>query len=45
LMTLCRSGKRSALAANILKQNGWDKVANIKGGLLQWQAEGLPTVN
>lgn len=43
VMTLCRSGKRSALAANVLKQNGWERVANISGGLLQWQEEGLPT--
>jgi sulfur dioxygenase len=43
VMTLCRSGKRSALAANILIKSGMEQVANIKGGLLQWQAEGLPT--
>lgn len=43
VMTICRSGKRSVLAASILKENGWSKVANIKGGLLQWQEEGLPT--
>jgi sulfur dioxygenase len=42
LMTICRSGRRSVLAASILKENGWTEVANIKGGLLQWQGEGLP---
>ncbi len=42
VMTICRSGKRSVLAAAILKENGWDRVANIQGGLLQWQQEGLP---
>ena len=43
VMTICRSGKRSGLAANVLKQNGWEQVANISGGLLRWQEEGLPT--
>jgi sulfur dioxygenase len=36
VVTLCRSGKRSSLALNILKEAGHDKVANIHGGLLNW---------
>ena len=42
VVTLCRSGKRSVLAFNILRQAGWQKVANISGGLLRWNEEGLP---
>ncbi|MBV1879204.1 MAG: MBL fold metallo-hydrolase [Pseudomonadales bacterium] len=42
VMTICRSGKRSALAFTILQQDGRLKVANIDGGLLKWQQEGLP---
>jgi rhodanese-related sulfurtransferase len=42
-MTICRSGKRSVLAFTILRDAGWEKVANINGGLLRWQAEGLST--
>ena len=42
VMTICRSGKRSVLAFNVLKSNGWDQVANINGGLLRWADEGLP---
>lgn len=42
VMTICRSGKRSVLAFDILRQAGWQQVANIKGGLLRWHAEGLP---
>ena len=42
VMTICRSGKRSVLAANVLKQKGWEQVASIRGGLLHWQGEGLP---
>jgi glyoxylase-like metal-dependent hydrolase (beta-lactamase superfamily II)/rhodanese-related sulfurtransferase len=43
VMTMCRSGKRSVLAFTILRDAGFKQVANIKGGLLQWQAEGLGT--
>lgn len=42
VMTICRSGRRSVLATGILKENGWTRVANIRGGLLQWREEGLP---
>jgi len=42
VMTLCRSGRRSVLALSILREAGWERVANIQGGLLRWQAEGLP---
>jgi glyoxylase-like metal-dependent hydrolase (beta-lactamase superfamily II)/rhodanese-related sulfurtransferase len=45
VMTICRAGKRSVLAASILKENGWSQVANIRGGLLQWQEEGLPVLH
>jgi sulfur dioxygenase len=36
VVTLCRSGKRSAMAITILKEAGHDKVANIHGGVLHW---------
>lgn len=42
VMTICRSGRRSVMAAEILRGHGRDKVANVKGGLLAWYAEGLP---
>jgi glyoxylase-like metal-dependent hydrolase (beta-lactamase superfamily II)/rhodanese-related sulfurtransferase len=42
VMTLCRSGRRSVMAFQILRENGWTKVANIQGGLLRWYNEGLP---
>jgi len=44
VLTLCRSGKRSVLAFTILRAAAWEQVANIQGGLLRWQAEGLPTL-
>ena len=40
---LCRSGHRAIMAATILMQKGFPKVAVIDGGLNAWQKENLPT--
>jgi rhodanese-related sulfurtransferase len=32
----CRSGMRSANAANILKEMGFKKIYNLDGGYLAW---------
>jgi rhodanese-related sulfurtransferase len=37
----CRSGARSAMATEAFTQAGWD-AHNLAGGLLDWQAAGLP---
>ena len=34
---VCLSGKRSAMAAQILRSNGMDAV-NVKGGMLAWNS-------
>ena len=44
VMAICRSGRRSAMAAGILRQAGFEKVASVAGGLLRWKDEGLPLV-
>jgi hydroxyacylglutathione hydrolase len=38
----CATGSRSAIAAGILRANGFDSVANHQGGFEQWRREGLP---
>lgn len=43
VLAFCRSGRRSALAVNMLKKAGYKQIANIKGGMLHWQDNGLPT--
>ena len=43
VVTVCRSGRRSAQATVILKKAGWEDVANIAGGMLRWNDLGLPT--
>ncbi|MEX1183238.1 MAG: rhodanese-like domain-containing protein [Gemmatimonadota bacterium] len=38
----CQSGARSAIAASVLRVHGFGNVANLDGGLGEWQAAGLP---
>jgi sulfur dioxygenase len=44
VVTVCRSGTRSARAALMLSQAGFEAVANLAGGMLRWRAERLPVV-
>ena len=43
VVTVCRSGARSAQAAVLLQKAGLGEVANLAGGMLRWRHEGLPT--
>ncbi len=38
----CRSGARSMTAAEQMAEMGYSDLANVAGGILEWQAEGLP---
>ncbi|KAA1189595.1 MBL fold metallo-hydrolase [Pseudohalioglobus sediminis] len=42
VVTVCQSGKRSAMAAQILIKAGVDRAANLAGGMIQWDRLGLP---
>ena len=42
IVTVCRSGARSAQATVLLRKAGFDKVANLSGGMLRWRAQRLP---
>ena len=41
VLLLCRSGARSAMAAEALRASGYDAY-NIEGGILAWERDGLP---
>jgi glyoxylase-like metal-dependent hydrolase (beta-lactamase superfamily II)/rhodanese-related sulfurtransferase len=41
IVTVCRSGARSAQATVLLRKAGFDKVANLSGGMLRWRAQRL----
>jgi len=40
----CKSGKRSAQAVDFLRQAGFRKVSNLRGGILSWSTEIDPNV-
>ncbi len=42
VVVVCRSGARSAQATLMLGKAGFDKVANLSGGMLRWRAQRLP---
>ncbi|GAB4028435.1 rhodanese-like domain-containing protein [Spirosoma gilvum] len=39
VIVLCRSGKRSGMAQQILEQNGFNNVRNVIGGMLAYRAQ------
>jgi len=42
VVVICRSGVRSTTAAAILTALGFRNVSNLKGGMVAWNAKGLP---
>jgi hydroxyacylglutathione hydrolase len=44
IVTQCRTGKRSAIAASLLQAAGVKDVINMTGGMMQWKQSGLPVV-
>lgn len=44
LVIHCKSGARSAKACDLLRQNGFSKVRNMKGGILAWSDKVDPSV-
>jgi molybdopterin/thiamine biosynthesis adenylyltransferase/rhodanese-related sulfurtransferase len=44
IVAMCRSGKRSADAVRFLKQTGFRKILNLRGGILAWADEVDPSM-
>jgi len=42
VITVCQSGKRSAMAVTILQKAGFNQVANMNGGMIEWNRLALP---
>jgi rhodanese-related sulfurtransferase len=42
---VCRVGGRSSQVVAYLMQNGFERVANVDGGMADWQAAGKPMVS
>ncbi len=43
ILAICRTGRRSATATEILTQHGFD-VYNVEGGMVRWNEKGYPVV-
>ncbi|HSN47487.1 MAG TPA: rhodanese-like domain-containing protein [Flavobacterium sp.] len=43
VVTVCKNGGRSLRAAGFLVNHGYDKVVNMKHGLIRWAQKGFPT--
>lgn len=43
IVFICRSGGRSAQACAFAKQQGFNEIYNMKGGMLEWNNLSLPT--
>jgi len=44
IVVYCRSGHRSASACRTLSKNGFEKIHNLKGGIIAWKDAQLPVV-
>jgi len=44
IVVICRSGRRSAKAVSILQEAGYTQVSNVKGGMLEWESNGLKVI-
>lgn len=42
IVVLCRSGNRSGVAVQMLRQQGFTDVQNLRGGILAWMRAGQP---
>jgi rhodanese-related sulfurtransferase len=40
---ICGSGYRSLMGAELLRELGVQQVVDVKGGMDEWNAQGLPT--
>lgn len=40
----CRSGNRSQKTLDVMEELGFTKIYHMIGGMIEWEAEGLPTV-
>lgn len=44
IAVICNSGSRSHSVCRYLQENGFEKVYNIRGGIIQWHLSGLDVV-
>lgn len=42
IVVVCRSGNRSQEGRDILLDAGYDQVSSMRGGIIEWEAQGYP---
>ena len=42
ILLICRSGNRSRTAAQLLQRTGFERVVNVRGGIVAWMQHSLP---
>ena len=42
IIVACRSGAQSSMACKQLRKEGYEKIHNLKGGMLAWESDSLP---
>ncbi|MFQ6615016.1 MAG: rhodanese-like domain-containing protein, partial [Fidelibacterota bacterium] len=42
VLVYCRTGNRSTVASNILLDNGFKRVYNLQGGIVNWKRKSYP---
>lgn len=42
VIVTCRTGNRSSQVADFLRQQGFNNIHNMEGGIVAWEAAGLP---
>jgi rhodanese-related sulfurtransferase len=45
LLVYCRTGNRSTTAVGILRENGYDQIYHMNGGIVAWGNAGFPSVS
>ena len=44
IIVVCKSGQTAGMTVAKLAKAGYPRVLKLKGGMMQWQADGLPVV-
>ena len=44
IVVVCRMGQHSGSAGALLRKNGFENVARLKGGIMEWRNQNLPVV-
>ena len=45
LLVYCRTGNRSTTAVGILKENGYNRIYHMNGGITAWRSAGFPIIS